>query len=188
MPLSCSYIPRNKKGEELKGFQTYRKELGYETAAEVFTKVLSPTFQKDFKNKLEYDSQGVPTYQSAITVPYIKNLIGNTKLMQTEQKKFPFVANTRENFNRLILSAQAFNTSSSLRDNLVAVVTPSEDNKEIRVEIREKTPNNINEFRNQYGATQLNQILEQLLSDVGVTIDLLEANEQTRLLQGIFYS
>ena len=179
MPLSCSYIPRNKKGEELKGFQTYRKELGYETAAEVFTKVLSPTFQKDFKNKLEYDSQGVPTYQSAITVPYIKNLIGNTKLMQTEQKKFPFVANTRENFNRLILSAQAFNTSSSLRDNLVAVVTSSEDNKEIRVEIREKTPNNINEFRNQHGATQLNQILEQLLSDVGVTVDLLEANEQT---------
>ena len=179
MPLSCSYIPRNKKGEELKGFQTYRKELGYETAAEVFTKVLSPTFQKDFKNKLEYDSQGVPTYQSAITVHYIKNLIGNTKLMQTEQKKFPFVANTRENFNRLILSAQAFNTSSNLRDNLVAVVTSSEDNKEIRVEIREKTPNNINEFRNQYGATQLNQILEQLLSDVGVTVDLLEANEQT---------
>ena len=178
MPLSCSYIPHNKQGEELKGFQTYRKELGYETAAKVFTKVLSPTFQKDFKSKLEFDSQGIPTYQSAITVPYIKNLIGNTKLIQAEQKKFPFVANTRENFNRLISSAQSFNTSSELRDNLVAVVTPSDDRKELRVEIREKNPQNVEEFRNQYGATMLNQALEQMFEDVGVTVDLLEANEQ----------
>ena len=179
MALSCSFIPRNKKGEELKGFQTYRKELGYETAAEVFTKVLSPTFQRDYKSKLEFDSQGVPTYQSALTVPYIKNLIGNSKLIKAEQKKFSFVPNTRENFNRLILSAQAYNTSSDFRDNLVAVVTPSDNSQEIRVEIREKNTANIEEFRNQYGATRLNQALEGLLSDAGVTVDLLEANEQT---------
>ena len=72
MPLSCSYTPRNKKGEELKGFQTYRKELGYKIAAKVFTQVLSPSFQNDYKGKLVLDSQGVPTYQSAITVPYKK--------------------------------------------------------------------------------------------------------------------
>lgn len=178
MPLSCSYIPRNKKGEELKGFQTYRKELGYETAAKVFTQVLSPTFQQDYEDKLELDSQGVPTYQSAVAVPHIKNLIGNTKLIQAEQKSFPYVTNTRENFNRLILSAQAFNTSSGQRDSLIAVVTPSEDNSEIRVEIREKNAQNTEEFRNQYGATRLNQALEEMFGDVGVTIDLLEANEQ----------
>lgn len=178
MPLSCSYIPRNKKGEELKGFQTYRKELGYETAAEVFTQVLSPTFQKDFKDKLEYDNQGVPTYQSVVKIPYIKNLIGNSKLIQAEQKNFPYVTNTRENFNRLILSAQAFNTSSEQRDNLVAVVTPSDDNTEIRVEIRERNAQNADEFRNQYGVTRLNQALVDMFEDVGVTVDLLEANEQ----------
>ena len=177
MPLSCSYIPRNKKGEELKGFQTYRKELGYETAAEVFTQVLSPTFQKDFKDKLEYDNQGVPTYQSVVKVPYIKNLIGNTKLIQAEQKNFPYVTNTRENFNRLILSAQAFNTSSEQRDDLVAVVTPSGNNEEIRVEIRERNAQNADEFRNQYGATRLNQALANMFDDIGVTVDLLEANE-----------
>lgn len=178
MPLSCSYIPRNKRGEELKGFQTYRKELGYETAAKVFTQVLSPTFQQDYEDKLELDSQGVPTYQSAITVPYVKNLIGNSKLIQAEQKNFPYVTNTRENFNRLILSAQAFNTSSEQRDSLVAVVTPSDNNEEIRVEIREKNAQNAEEFRNQYGATRLNQALEEMFEDVGVTVDLLEANEQ----------
>ena len=177
MPLSCTYTPCNTKGEEFKGFKTYRKELGYETAVKVFTQVLSPTFQKDYKNKLEYDDQGVPTYQSAITVPYVKNLIGNTKLIQTQQKEFSFMPNTRENFNRLILSAQAFNTSSELRDTLVAVVTPSEDSKELRIEIREKNPQNIDEFRNQYGATLLNQALARMFEDVGVTVDLLEANE-----------
>ena len=178
MPLSCSYTPRNKKGEELKGFQTYRKELGYKTAAKVFTQVLSPSFQSDYKGKLVLDSQGVPTYQSAITVPYIKNLIGTSKLSEVEQKKFPFVTNTRENYSRLVLSAQAFNSSSELQDTLVAVVTPSKDNSQIRVEIREKNAQNTEEFRNQYGALKLNEAIERILGDVGVTIDLLEANEQ----------
>ena len=81
MPLSCSYIPRNKKGEELKGFQTYRKELGYHTAAKVFTQVLSPSFQQDYRDRLELDSQGVPTYQSVVKVPYIKNLIVRVLLL-----------------------------------------------------------------------------------------------------------
>ena len=177
MPLSCSYIPRNKKGEELKGFQTYRKELGYETAAKVFTQVLSPSFQRKYEDRIELDSQGVPTYQSVVTVPYIKNLLGASRLIQAEQKSYPYVANTRENFNRLILSAQAFNTSSEQRDNLVAVVTPSDDNTEIRVEIRERNAQNADEFRNQYGATRLNQALAEMFEDVGVTVDLLEANE-----------
>ena len=54
---SCSYIPRNKKGEDLLGFQKYRKALGYTTARDVFIKAISPTFQKDFSRYLEYDSQ-----------------------------------------------------------------------------------------------------------------------------------
>ena len=178
MPLSCSYIPRNKKGEELKGFQTYRKELGYETAAKVFTQVLSPSFQRKYEDRIELDNQGVPTYQSVVTVPYIKNLLGASKLIQAEQKNYSYVTNTRENFNRLILSAQAFNTSSEQRDSLVAVVTPSDNNEEIRVEIRERNAQNANEFRNQYGATRLNQALEDMFEDIGVTVDLLEANEQ----------
>ena len=179
MALSCSYIPRNKQGEELKGFRTYRKELGYKTAAKVFTQVLSPSFQEDYRGRLEMDSQGVPTYESAIRVPHVKNLIGNTKLMNADQKKFPYVENTRENYQRLILSAHEYNENSDNKDNLVAVVTPSEAGDELRVEIREKNDRNVNEYRSQYSSFLLNQRIVELLGDLGVDIDILERNEIT---------
>ena len=179
MALSCSYIPRNKRGEELKGFQTYRKELGYKTAAKVFTQVLSPSFQQKYQKQLAFDAQGVPTYESAVKVPHVKNLIGNTKLINTDQKKFPYVDNTRENYQRLVLSAHSYNQSSDNRDNLVAVVTASEDGSQLRVEIRERNDNNEREYQNQYSTSLLNQSLESLLGDLGVTVGLLEGQEIT---------
>lgn len=178
MALSCSYIPHNKKGEELKGFQTYRKELGYQTAAKVFTAVLSPTFKNTHQKTLVLDTQGVPTYESAVKVPYIKTLIGTDKLMRAEQKKFPKVANTRENYQRLILSAHSFNQSNENRDFLTAVVTLTDDNQ-LQVEIRERNQQNVNEYQNQYSTQLLNQRIIELLSDLGITIDMLEANELT---------
>ena len=179
MVLSCSYIPHNKKGEELKGFQTYRKQLGYPMAAKVFTQVLSPSFQKDYKSKLEFDSQGVPTYESAMSTAHIKKLVGTTRLMTADQKNFPYVDNSRENYQRLILSAHSYNQSSENNDELVAVVTPSEDGKQIRVEIRERNDANVAEYQSQYSSTLLNQRLEELLGDLGVTVDLLEGYEIT---------
>lgn len=179
MALSCSYIPRNKKGEELKGFQTYRKELGYQMATKVFTQVLSPSFQRENKGRLELDSQGIPTYQSAIQVPHIKNLIGNTRLINTDQKRFPYVKNNRENYQRLVLSAHSYNQSSENRDSLIAVVASSEDGQQLRVEIRERNERNVGEYRNQYSTSLLNQRLVSLLSGLGVSIDLLEQNEMT---------
>ena len=178
MALSCSYIPHNKRGEELKGFQAYRKELGYQTAAKVFTAVLSPSFQKQYEKTLELDTQGVPTYESAAKVDYIKKLIGNSKLMSVDQKKFPKVENSRENYQRLILSAHSYNQSSDNRDNLVAVVTQTPDNM-LQVEIREKNEQNVSEYENQYSTQLLNQKLEGILGDLGVTVGLLENYEQT---------
>ena len=177
MASSCSYIPHNKKGEELKGFQKYKNELGYKVGSEVFTQVLSPTFQEDYKKTLEFDNQNVPTYDSAIRIKYIKDLIGTTKLQVVDQKKYPFVKNNRENYQRLVASAHDYNQHSSNNDSLVAVVTHSKDGKEIRVEIREKTEKNTKEYQNQYGTSILNQKLIELLSDLGIDINLLQNNE-----------
>ena len=179
MSRSCSYIPYNKKGEELKGFRTFKKELGYKTAAQVFTQLLSSSFQEEFKGELEFDEQGVPTYESVLRLAYIKNLIGNPKLIAADQKRFPYVDNTRENYQRLVFSAQNYNQSSPNRDNLIAVVTPSEDGKQLRVEIRERNEQNVDEYRNQYSTSLLNQRLVELLADLGVTLDMLEENETT---------
>ena len=179
MALSCSYIPHNKKGEALKGFQTYKKELGYQTAAKVFTAVLSPTFKEQHKKTLELDTQGVPTYESASKVEYIKRLIGTDKLIRVDQKKFPEVDNTRENYQRLILAAHSYNQSSNNRDFCVATVVPSSDGTKLRVEIKERNQQNVNEYESQYSTQLLNQKLESILGDLGVTVGLLEDYEQT---------
>ena len=142
MALSCSYIPHNKKGEELKGFQTYRRELEYETAAKVFTIALSPSFQKQYKKDLVLDNQGVPTYESITKIPYIKKFIGTDRLMKADQKKFPKVENTRENYQRQILAAHSYNQNSDNRDLLTAVVAQTSDGMlqvEIRQNIRSKS-------------------------------------------------
>lgn len=178
MSLSCSYIPRNKKGEELKGFQTYKKELGYQTAAKVFTTVLSPTFQKTYEKTLVMDSQGVPTYESASKVEHIKKMIGTDKLIKVEQKKFPKVENSRENYQRLILSAHSFNQSNDNRNFLTAVVTQTPDNM-LQIEIRERNEQNVSEYESQYSTQLLNQKLESLLGDLGVSVGLLENYELT---------
>lgn len=178
MALSCSYIPHNKRGEELRGFQTYKKELGYQAAAKVFTAVLSPSFKEQYKKTLVLDAQGVPTYDSATKVEYIKNLIGTDKLISVDQKKFPKVENTRENYQRLILSAHSYNQSSNNKDKLVAVVVQTSDNT-LQIEIRERNNKNVNEYESQYSTQLLNQKLEGLLGDLGVTVSLLEENEIT---------
>lgn len=178
MALSCSYIPHNKKGEELKGFQVYRKELGYETAAKIFTIALSPNFKKDYSKKIVLDSQGVPTYESMMKIKYIKDLVGKEKLTQADQKNFPIVGNSRENYQRLILDAQNYNQSSPNNDTLIAVVNQLSEN-ELQIEIRERNAQNVKIFENQYGTMVLNQKLEKILGDLGITINLLESNELT---------
>ncbi len=179
MALTCSYIPRNKKGEELKGFQAYKKELGYQMASKVFTQVLSPSFQKDYKDKLVMDSQGVPTYQSAVQTKYIKSLIGTSRLIASDQKEFPYVENTRENYQRLVRTAYSYNTSSDNREDIVAVVTPSENGRQIRVEMRERSESSVNAFQSQYSTQLLNERIVDILGNLGVNIDLLEATELT---------
>jgi len=178
MALSCSYIPRNKKGEELDGFQIYKRELGYQTAAKVFTTVLSPTFKKMHEKELVLDKQGVPTYESAAKIEYIQRLIGTDKLIGVDQKKFPKVENNRENYQRLILAAHSYNQSSDNRRFLTAVVVQTPDNM-LQVEIRERNEQNVTEYENQYSTQLLNQRLENILGDLGVTVDLLEEYEQT---------
>ena len=174
---SCSYIPRNKEGEELTGFQDYRKALGYTTARDVFFKAMSPRFQSDYSRYLEYDEQHVPTYASIITVPYIKNFIGTQKLADAAQKAYVWVPNTRDGYERLVSEANNFNTSSPQRDTLTAIVEESDDNSQIRVQIVEKNEKNDNIASSQYGVMQLNNKLADIFSDLGVTVELLEQHE-----------
>ena len=175
---SCSYIPRNKQGQELLGFQEYRKALGYTTARDVFLKALSPDFQKDFKRYLEFDAQQVPTYNSVMTVPYIKKFVGAQKMAQAAQKSFPWEDNTRSDYERLINQAYTFNTTSDNKDNLTAII--EHDGDKIRVKIVPKNDNNDKVAADQYATLKLNTRLSEIFSDLGINVGLLEQYEAIR--------
>lgn len=176
MGKSCSFIPCNKQGEELKGFQEYKDNLGYKLAADVFPQVLSPSFQDEYKNKLVKDDQGVPTYKSAVTTKHIQDFIGAARLSTTKQKNYPEVENTRDNYKRLLQDAYNFNKNSGLNDTLTAVVTMT-DNGKLKVEIRPKNNANEKEFKDQYSTHMLNERLVEMFGRVGITIELLEGHE-----------
>ena len=177
---SCSYIPINNNGEELRGFQDYRKALGYTTARDVFLQVLSPDFQSDYKRYLKFDAQQVPTYESVITVPYIRNFIGAEKLASSIQKNYPWIDNTRNDYERLVEQAHTFNISSAENDTLTAVVEQSENGKKIRVHVVSKNDDNDKVAYNQYGTLGLNRSLSEIFSDIGVTVGTLEEYEADR--------
>lgn len=177
MAASCSYIMTNKQGEELLGFREYRKNLGYTSARDVFIQALSPEFQKDFKKYLEFDEQQVPTYESVMRIPYIKNFLGTHKLMESAQKSYIWVDNNRDNYERLVNEAHTFNTSNSNNDTLTALVEQSENGNKVRVSILEKNDANDNRAADQYGVVQLNNRLADIFSDLGVTVGLLEQHE-----------
>ena len=172
---SCSYIPRNRQGEELTGFQEYRKALGYTTARDVFIKAMSPTFQKDYSRYLEMDAQGVPTYESVMKVPYIKNFVGATRLSASLQKKYPWVEDTRADYERIVEEAHTFNVSSDNNDSLTSIV--EQNDGKLRVQIVPKNDSNDKTAMDQYGTLKLNQRLSDIFSDIGVTVGTLEEYE-----------
>lgn len=174
---SCSYIMKNKQGEELLGFREYRKNLGYTSAKEVFVRALSPDFQKDYSRYIKYDEQNVPTYESVMSIPYVKNLLGTQKLASAAQKNYIWVANTRDDYERLVNEAYTFNTSNPNNDSLTAIVEQSEDNKKIRVSIVGKSAENDKKAFDQYGVLTLNNRLSEIFSDLGVNVGLLEQYE-----------
>lgn len=176
---SCSYIAKNREGVELTGFQEYRKALGYTTARDVFIKAMSPTFQKDYSRYLEFDEQQVPTYESVMRVPYIKNYVGAAKIAASQQKRYPWIDNTRADYERLVDEANTFNVSSEYNDTLTAVVERSEKGDRLRVQIVPKNESNDSIAVNQYGVLKLNQRLSDIFSEAGVTVGALEEYESS---------
>lgn len=176
MVLSCSYIPK-RNGKELKEFSNYRKELGYKTAAKVFTQAISPAFQKDFKKYVKLDEQNVPTYDSVIKIPYIKKIVGKEVLKAKDQNKYKSVEDNSDNYKLLLREAYNYNTNSDNADSFVAVVVPYKDG--IRVEIRDRNDENTKLFEDQYCTNALNEKLVTLLGIPGITVTELENMERT---------
>ena len=173
---SCVYKPTI-GGKELLGFKEQRNILGYSTAKNLLNIILDDNFQKKYAKYIEYDDQHYPTYESIIKIPYIKNFLMTHNLIDVEQKKYPYVDNTKENFDRLVNQAHIFNSTSVVNDKLTAVVEKDDSSNQIRVVIKQKSKENDNKAKNQFGVMTLNTKLAFMFNSLGVTVGMLEDNE-----------
>ena len=169
----CTFIPS--KGEEL--FKGLKKQFGYKTARSIFLRAINPDFINDYRNTLTLDSEGVPTLNSVLGNSYMKQFIGDTRMIDSLESRYSIMEDTYDNYSTLIGDAYSFNTTSPQRDDYIASVAYTEDGK-LRIKIQRKTEATISEFNNQYQSQKLNERLASIFKPLGISVGSLTEAEQ----------
>lgn len=168
----CTFIPS--KGKTL--FKELKKQFGYQTARSIFLRAINPQFISDYKNTLSLDAEGVPTYESLMTNSFMKGFIGDKRMIDSLNKAYTPIEDTRDNYGNLLESAYQFNTTNAQRDNFIATVEYTKEGK-IGVVIQSKTPEASTRFQEQYATQKLNDKLASIFQPLGVTVGTLSKVE-----------
>ena len=167
--LSCVFTP--KIGKNLMG--QLRKEFGYETAKKAFLSgALNLKFIEDYRSSLELDSEGVPTFESFMAIPYVQRVFIGKDNMLKALNNHQEVEDTIDNYSTLLQEAYTFNTSSIYRDSYMAEVSYTKEGK-LQVQISEKTEEKLQRFQGEYRQSLINKKLADIFKPLGVTVGLL---------------
>lgn len=165
--ITCTFVPNTGKNlmNELK------RQFGYDVAKAAMLKgALNPKFIEDYRHSLEFDSEGVPTFESFIALPYVQDVfIGKGRLLNSLNRDRVALEDTMENYDSLLQEAFSFNTKSSYRDSYIAQVVYTDDNK-LKVEISHRTDDKLKAFNAEYRQNQLNKRLADIFKPLGVTV------------------
>lgn len=172
MKTYCTIVPNI--GADI--FRKLKKDFGQNTARKVFLTAIHPQFKEDYKGSLSLTSEGVPTYESIMSNKVIRDLIGDSKMLESLNKKHTPVDNTRDNYAMLMEEANHFNNSTEDGKQYIALVTPLEGDK-LTIKYQKRNEGITNYFNSQYSAFTLNRQLENMFKDAGVTIGHLTAAE-----------
>ena len=162
MGKSCLYIPN--KGADT--FRQLKKNFGYKTAAKVFNRVVSETFIEKYGDSLAFDSEGIPTYSSLMSLPIVKNYIGEETILEALNRNQKVLPNTLENTNLLVNEADRINQSDP---NHIAIVDYADEDT-LTIRILPKTEENQTTAKTQLAIQKLNTTVAELLGEAGVTI------------------
>lgn len=168
--MKCTYIPS--KGANL--FRQLKKQFGYELAKDIFLRAISPRFIEDFRKTLSLDTEGVPSFESVMNNSWMKNFIGDVRILES-LNTFKPLEDTLENFNICLEEAYRFNNNSTY-DNYVATVEYTDDGK-IVTKVFPRTTEAVEKFNNQYGTYKLNKSLASIFEPAGVTVGKLTEAE-----------
>ena len=175
MAKSCVYVPSVGSATFLK----LKSKYGYDLAWEMLYRGTTQEFKDKYKDILDVQPDGVPTAESLLATPYMRKLIGASKLMAAEQKNYSPVEDTRENYNMLLQQAKSFNSTSEMRNSLVAIVDYASNGEDIQVKILPNTESNREYFAKQLAAQNVATRLSELFEPIGITVDEISDAERS---------
>lgn len=165
MSNSCVFIPNI--GKDL--FKSLRKQYGYNKAVELFYIAINPEFIDRNKESLSLDSEGVPSFDSFMKNPFVKEKLTAGDIISSQQKNFQKKENTIVNYTNSIDEAYAYNRNSPTNNKVIAVVETNEDGT-IQVVLKPKNAQTEQQFNSQYSAQVLNRKLSSIFGEIGVTV------------------
>ena len=169
MGKACVYVPA--KGKDT--FRKLKKDFGYEQAAVIFNKIEGSDFMRLYGDKVTLDEEGIPTYESIMELPIVKDYVGVKARIDAAQKAFQPVEDTLSNTSALINRANEFNKGNK---DFVGIVEHTSNGK-INVVVREATPENKQAALDQYRILKLNEKMAELLAPAGITLQTLSSQE-----------
>ena len=170
---SCLILP--KKG--VKTFKKLKENFGRNTAAEIFNRVLHPDFVDTYGTQLTLDEEGVPTYESLITFPMIRDFIGKDKIGEAMTKEQPIKEDSLANVQSLVNIATKFNKESK---DYIGIVDYTDDFQNLTIKVVPRTKESIETAECQQKIQKLNSRIHELLSPIGFNIGVL-SDYQTSL-------
>lgn len=162
MANACRLTPT--KGKKL--HSELKRHFGYTKATDVFLRVIGDEFISRFKNTLALDEEGVPTYESVMANPLVKDYLGTEVIAQGLEKDFQPTQDTMDNYRILLETAYQFNSKN---DDYVAIVGHS-GKDQIKIFVLPKTEESFARFKEQYSTYLLNKGLSEALSKIGLTV------------------
>lgn len=175
MANSCSFIP-TKNGIPFEGWHNYKKAFGYEKATKVFSLSIAPSYIEENRKILDLDAQGVPTLESTLRTPMMKKYLSEASRIEALEKEYNFkeFENSDDNYRMLVNDAKSFNSRNK---DFVAYVENT--GKGIKVTLHPRDAESIKTFNDQFGSMVLNDRLQDIFGDIGVTVGILEKAESS---------
>ena len=88
MADSCVYLPKNGS----KTFIELKKRYGHEKAAHIFNIVSRSKFKEAFKDSIQLDSEGIPTFNSILNNELVRRYLTDSTIIESENKLQPHIS------------------------------------------------------------------------------------------------
>lgn len=178
MKLSCVYIPSAPNGKESNLFKTLKTVTNNrELAKTIWAFTKTSVFQSEFSD-LAKDENGEPTYDAIMEVLSLKELIEKSQADTADAIDIGILDNNGkpvvfDNAGTAFSKAIEYNDKASTK---VAVISYTDDYK-FKVEVKERTADNIAKAEKDKRSWELNKALIAMLNRMGFDVSFADNPE-----------